>query len=55
VKNIKLQNPTMSKIDIINHIVKFHLPSKLQGSPRWHISYLQDLLTMVAKFGIPHF
>jgi serine/threonine-protein kinase RIO1 len=47
VKNIKLQNPTMSEVDIVNHIVKFHFPSKLQGSPKWHKSNLQDLLTMV--------
>jgi hypothetical protein len=34
-KNIKLQIPTMLKVNIINHIVKFHLPSQLQGWPRW--------------------
>ncbi len=44
----------MLEVDIINHIVKFHLPSKLQGSPKWHKSHLQSLLTMVAKFGILH-
>lgn len=47
VKYIKLQNPTMLEVDIINHIVNFHLPSRLQSSPRWHNSHLQDLLTMV--------
>jgi hypothetical protein len=35
--------------------VKFHLPSKLKGSPRWHKSHFEDLLAMVAKFGMPHF
>jgi hypothetical protein len=55
VKKIKLQNPTMLKVDIINHIVKFHLPFKFKGSPKWHKSHLQDLLTTVAKFGIPFF
>ncbi len=30
--------------------MKFHLPTKLQSSPRWHKSHLQDLLTMEAKF-----
>jgi hypothetical protein len=35
--------------------VKFHLPSKLKGSPSWHKSHLQDLLTMVATFGMPLF
>jgi hypothetical protein len=29
--------------------MKFHLPIKLQSSPRWHKSHLQDLLTMEAK------
>jgi hypothetical protein len=54
VKNIKFQNPTMSEVNIINHIIKFHYPSRLQGLPRWHKSHLRDLLTMVAKFGILH-
>ncbi len=26
--------------------MKFHLPTKLQTSPRWHKSHLHDLLTM---------
>jgi hypothetical protein len=30
--------------------MKFHLPTKLQSSPKWHKSYLQDLLTMEVKF-----
>jgi hypothetical protein len=51
----KFKHPTMIELDVINHIVKFHLPSKLQGSPRWHKSHLQDLLTMVANFGMPQF
>jgi hypothetical protein len=45
----------MLEVDIINHLVKFHLPFKLKGSPKWHKSHLQDLLTVVAKFGILHF
>jgi hypothetical protein len=35
--------------------MKFHLPTKLQSSPRWHKSHLQDLLTMEAKFAMFHF
>jgi hypothetical protein len=54
VEKIKLENPTMPQLNAINHIVKFHLSSKLQGSPRWHKSHLQDLLIMVTKFGMPH-
>jgi hypothetical protein len=32
--------------------MKFHLPTKLQSSPRWHKSHLQDLLTMEVKFAM---
>jgi len=32
--------------------MKFHLPTKLQSSPIWHKSHLQDLLTMEAKFAM---
>jgi len=40
VYNIKLQNPTMLEVDIINHLIKFNLPFKLKGSPKWHKSHL---------------
>jgi hypothetical protein len=43
MKNIKLQNPTMLEVDIINHIVNFPLPLKLKGSMKWQKSHLQDL------------
>jgi hypothetical protein len=39
VEKKNLENPTMIKLDVINHIVKFHLPSKLQHSPKWHKSH----------------
>jgi hypothetical protein len=52
IEKIKLENVTMIELDVINHIVIFHLPSKLQG-PRWHKSHLQELLTMVVNFGMP--
>jgi len=32
--------------------MKFHLQTKLQRSPRWHKSHLQDLFTMEAKFAM---
>ncbi len=38
----------------MGHIVKYKLPL-IQGSPTWHRSQLQNLLTMVEKFGMPHF
>jgi hypothetical protein len=35
----------MIDVEILGHIVKYKLPSSIQGSPSWHISQLQDLLT----------
>jgi hypothetical protein len=39
----------------LGHIIKYRLPSSIQGFPTWHISQLQDLLTMVNAFGMFHF
>jgi len=40
VEKINLENSIVTQLDVINHIVKFHLPSKLKGSPRWYKSHL---------------
>jgi len=40
---------------VLKHIVKCKLPLAIQGSLRWHKFQLQDLLTMVEKFGMSHF
>jgi hypothetical protein len=40
---------------MLGYIIKYKLPSSIQGSHTWHISQLQDLLTMVEEFGMPHF
>lgn len=45
----------MTKEQTLQHIVKYKLPSSIQGSPQWHRSQLQDLLKMVQEFGIPRF
>jgi hypothetical protein len=45
----------MTDAPVFKHIVKFKLPSSIQGSFRWHKFQLQDLLTMVEKFGMSHF
>jgi len=37
----------MTNVEILGHIVKYKLPLLIQGSPTWHKSQLQDLLTMV--------
>jgi hypothetical protein len=44
----------MTDSEILGHIVKYKLPSLIQSSPMWHRSQLQDLLTMVNEFGMPH-
>jgi hypothetical protein len=45
----------MIDAQVLKHIIKFKLPSSSQGSLRWHKFQLQDLLTMVEKFGMSHF
>ncbi len=40
---------------MLGYIIKYKLPSSIQGFHTWHISQLQDLLTMVEEFGMPHF
>jgi hypothetical protein len=45
----------MINAQIFGYIIKYKLPSSIQGSHTWHISQLQDLLTMVEEFGMPHF
>jgi hypothetical protein len=42
----------MLKFGIYN---KIHVSIIIQGSSTWHTSQLQDLLTMVEAFGMPHF
>ncbi len=55
IKIMKKDYPHMTDEQILQHKVKYKLPSSIQGSPRWHQSQLQHLLTMVQEFGIPHF
>jgi hypothetical protein len=43
------KNPHMIDAQVLKHIVKYKLPSSIQGSLRWHKFQLQDLLTMVEK------
>jgi hypothetical protein len=37
-------------LKFLGHIIKYKLPLSNQGSPTWHKSQLQDLLTMVEEF-----
>jgi hypothetical protein len=45
----------MINAEIFGYIIKYKLPSSIQGSHTWHIYQLQDLLTMVKEFGMFHF
>jgi len=45
----------MSDVEILRNIIKYKLLSSIQGSPTWHRSKLQDSLSMVEEFGMPHF
>jgi len=45
----------MTDVEILGHIVKYKLPSSIQGSLTRHRSQLQDLLTMIEEFDMPHF
>ena len=45
----------MNEAEVLRHVTKYNLPSSIEGSPRWHISQLQNLLAMVEKFGMPDF
>jgi ATP-dependent DNA helicase PIF1 len=55
VKKWKKYYPQVNDAQILQHIVKYKLSSSIQGFPWWHQSWLQDLLTMVQEFGVPHF
>jgi hypothetical protein len=43
------------KTQILQHVIKYKLPSSMQSSPRLHKSQLQDLLIMVEEFCMIHF
>jgi ATP-dependent DNA helicase PIF1 len=45
----------MTNTQNFQHIIKYKLPSSIQSYPKWHKSQLQDLLTVVEEFGMPHF
>ena len=45
----------MNDAEVLQHVTKYSLPSSIEGPPQWHKSQLQDLLTMVEKFGMPDF
>ncbi len=47
--------PQMNDSQIFQHIIKYKLPLWIQGFHWWHWPQLQDLLTMVHEYAMPHF
>ena len=45
----------MNDVEVLQYVIKYNLPSFIEGSPRWHKFQLQNLLAMVEKFGMPDF
>ncbi len=55
IQIIKTKHLEMINVENLINIVTYKLLSSIQGSPMWHRSQLQDLLTMVEEFGMPLF
>ena len=55
IKQTKQAHPNMNDAEVLQHVTKYSLPSSIEGPPQWHKSQLQDLLTIVEKFGMPDF
>jgi hypothetical protein len=36
IKFIRRKNPKIIDVKILRHIIKYRLPSSIQGSPTWH-------------------
>jgi hypothetical protein len=47
IQVIRRKNQKNIDVKILGHIIKYRLPSSIQGSPTWHRSQLQDLLKVV--------
>jgi hypothetical protein len=45
----------MINAKFFGYMIKYKFASSIQGSPTWHISQLEDLLTMVEEFGMLQF
>jgi hypothetical protein len=44
----------MSETNIIQHVVKYKIPKKMVGSPKWHYAQLFDMIAMVDTYGLLH-
>ncbi len=52
---MKKEKPAASEQELYKSLLKHTVPHTLPGSPKWHKRQLNDLLTMVDKFGMPSF
>jgi len=55
IVDCKEKYPDTREADMYKSLVKYNVPATLAGSPHWHKRHLNDLLTMVDKFGMPSF
>eukprot|EP00798_Chlamydomonas_sp_ICE-L_P025405 gene25405-biopygen19874 len=55
IVDFKKENPEASEQEMYKSLMKYNVPHTLPGSPKWHKRHLNDLLTMVDKFGMPSF
>eukprot|EP00798_Chlamydomonas_sp_ICE-L_P024357 gene24357-biopygen18818 len=55
IVDFKKENPEASEQEVYKSLMKYNVPHTLPGSPKWHKRHLNDLLTMVDKFGMPSF
>eukprot|EP00798_Chlamydomonas_sp_ICE-L_P009807 gene9807-biopygen6985 len=53
--DFKKENPEASEQEMYKSLMKYNVPHTLSGSPKWHKRHLNDLLTVVDKFGMPSF
>ena len=55
IEQTKYGHLNMNEAKLLQHVIKYNLPSSIEGSPRCHKSQPQDMLAMVETFGRPHF
>ena len=39
IKQVKQRYPHMTEHDVLQHTIKYNLPSSIQGTPCWHKSH----------------
>jgi len=54
MQDFKRRNPISTTEEALDHVVKWKVPPKLEGSPRDHRENLENLLTVASAIGLPH-